>query len=171
MVFRRSRRRPASPSRWRGHRCRVYSPPDVAWWRSVGPAGQGLAYIRAPAIAGRVAVPDPLDGVLACALRRSGSHVEVPDPSRGRSGPPAASAECPSLRGTWRHRTPSRAGGGPGAIRVARWSPVSRSWRNSDGSSAEPVLSRVAGSIVLPQRPGWRSSDRSWRTGLRSLPL
>ena len=31
----------------------------------------------------RVAVPDPLYGVLACALRRSGSHVEVPDPSRG----------------------------------------------------------------------------------------
>ena len=31
----------------------------------------------------RVAVPDALDGVLACALGRSGSHVEVPDPSRG----------------------------------------------------------------------------------------
>ena len=27
--------------------------------------------------------PDPLDGVLACALRRSGSHMEIPDPSRG----------------------------------------------------------------------------------------
>ena len=25
----------------------------------------------------------PLDGVLACALRRSGSHMEIPDPSRG----------------------------------------------------------------------------------------
>ena len=72
----------SQPSRRRGRRCGVYSPPDVAWWRSVGPAGQGLAYIRAPAIAGRVAVPDPLDGVLACALRRSGSHAEVPDPSR-----------------------------------------------------------------------------------------
>ena len=29
----------ASPSRRRGRRCGVYSPPDVAWWRSVGPAG------------------------------------------------------------------------------------------------------------------------------------
>ena len=50
----------------------------------MGPAGQGLAYIRAPMVAGRVAVPEPLDGVLACALRRSGSQVEVPDPSRGK---------------------------------------------------------------------------------------
>ena len=83
LILRRSRRRPASPSRRRGRRCRVYSPPNVAWWRSVDPAGQGLAYIRALAVAGRVAVPDPLDGVLACALRRSGSHTEIPNPSRG----------------------------------------------------------------------------------------
>ena len=39
--------------------------------------------LRAPAVAGHAAAPDPLDGVLAYALRRSGSHVEVPDPSRG----------------------------------------------------------------------------------------
>ena len=114
LVLWRSRRRPACPSSQRGRRCRVYNSPDVAWWRSMSPAGQGLAYICAPAVMGRVAVPDPLVGVLACALRRSGSHVEVPDPSRGRSGPPAASAEGPSLRGMWRHRTPSRAGAGPG---------------------------------------------------------
>ena len=75
------------------------------------------------------------------------------------------------MRGTWRHRTPSRAGGGSGAIRVVRWSPDSRSWQNSNRSYAEHVWSCVAGSTVLPQRPGWRSSDRSWRTGLRSQPL
>ena len=39
--------------------------------------------LRAPAVAGHAAVPDPLDGVPAYALRRSESHVEVPDPSRG----------------------------------------------------------------------------------------
>jgi len=83
LVLRRSRRRPACPSSQRGRRCRVYNPLDVAWWRSMSPAGQGLAYICAPAVMGRVAVPDPLDGVLARALRRSGSHVEIPDPSRG----------------------------------------------------------------------------------------
>ena len=49
----------------------------------MGLAGQGLAYIRALVVARRAAVPDPLDGVLACALRRSGSHMEIPDPSRG----------------------------------------------------------------------------------------
>ena len=49
----------------------------------MGPAGQGLAYIHAPAVARHAVVPDPLDGVLTCALRRSGSHVAVPDPSRG----------------------------------------------------------------------------------------
>ena len=59
LVLRKSRQHPVSPSSQRGHRCRVYSPPDVAWWRSVGPAGQGLAYIRAPAVAGHAAVPDP----------------------------------------------------------------------------------------------------------------
>ena len=38
--------------------------------------------LHAPAVAGHVVIPDPLDGVLACALRRSEGHVEVPDPSR-----------------------------------------------------------------------------------------
>ena len=59
LVLRRSRRRPASPSRRCGRCCGVYSPPGVAWWRSVGPVGQGLAYICAPAMMGRVVVPDP----------------------------------------------------------------------------------------------------------------
>ena len=82
-ALRRSRRRPDSPSRRCGRRCRVYHLPDVAWWPSVGPAGQGLAYICAPSVMGHVAVPAPLGGVRARALRGSGSHVEVPDPSRG----------------------------------------------------------------------------------------
>jgi len=30
-----------------------------------------------------VAVPDPRDGVLACALRRSEGRMEVPNPLRG----------------------------------------------------------------------------------------
>jgi len=59
LVLRRSRRRPACPSCQRGRRCRAYSSPDVAWWRSMSPAGQGLAYICAPAVMGCVAVPDP----------------------------------------------------------------------------------------------------------------
>ena len=38
---------------------------------------------------------------------------------------------------------------------------------------AVPSPSRPALQVptVPPQRPGWRSSDRSWRTGLRSQPL
>ena len=60
--------RPDSPSRRRGHRCRVYRLPGVAWRRSVGPAGQGLAYICAPAVVGHVAVPGPLGwSASACA--------------------------------------------------------------------------------------------------------
>ena len=46
-----------------------------------------VLYICAPAVVGHVAVPAPLSGVLARALRGSGSHVEVPDPSRGVGGP------------------------------------------------------------------------------------
>ena len=72
--------------------------------------------------------------------------MEVPVPPRGRSGTPAAGAERPSLRGTWRHRTPSRTGGGSGAIRVVRWSSDSQSWQNSNRNYAEHVSSRVAGS-------------------------
>ena len=71
---------PASPSRRRGRRCRVYSPPDVAWWRSMGPASQGLAYIRAPAVMRRVVVPDPLG-------RSAGVCTKEVRGSRGGPGP------------------------------------------------------------------------------------
>ena len=59
LALRRSRQRPDSPSRRRGRRCRVYRLLGVAWRRSVGSAGQGLAYICAPAVVGHVAVPGP----------------------------------------------------------------------------------------------------------------
>ena len=40
--------------------------------------------LRAPALKGYVAIPDPpLSGVLAHILRRSEGRVEVPDSSRG----------------------------------------------------------------------------------------
>ena len=54
---------------------------------------------------------------------------------------------------------------------MMRWNLVNRSWQNSNGSSAEPVLSRVAGPTVLLQHPGWWSGDRSQRMGPRSHPL
>ena len=50
-------------------------------------------------------------------------------------------------------------------------SPDGRCRQNSNGSSAEPVLSRVAGPTVLLQHPGWRSGDQSQRMGPRSHPL
>ena len=112
-----------------------------------------------------------LDGALACALGGSGDTWRSRTPRGGRPGSPAAIAGHPSSGGTWRRRTPSQAGGRPRAIRMVRWSPESRSWQNSNGNCAERILSRVAGPRVLPQRPGWRSSDRRWRTGLRSQPL
>ena len=151
MILRRSRQRPASLSRRRGRRCMVYSPLDVAWWRSVGPASQGLAYICVPAVTGRVVFPGPHGrSASACTKKVRESHGDPGPLEGGGPGPSAASAKRPSLRGTWRHRTPSREGGGPGALRVVRWSPDSRSWQNSNGSSAEPLSSCVAGSTVLP---------------------
>ena len=51
-------------------------------WRDGVPWALQVRVLRAPAVAGRVAVPDPLDGVLMCALRRSKGRVEVSDPSR-----------------------------------------------------------------------------------------
>ena len=140
-------------------------------WRGHVPWALQVRVLHAPAVTGHVAIPDPHEWSAGARTRRSGRHTEFPDPSRGRSETPAASAERPSLRGTWRRRTPSRAGGGSGVIRVMRWSSDSRSWQNSNGNCAERVSSRIAGSTVLPQRPGWRSSDRSWRTGFRSQPL
>ena len=103
----------------------------------------------------------PLDGVLACTLGGLGDTWRSRTPRGGRCRTLATSDGRPSSRGSWRHRAPSQAGGGPGAIRVMRWNPDGRSWQNSDGSRSHSA----------PQCSGWRSSDRSWRTGLRSQPL
>ena len=93
--------------------------------RWVGESSSGRL-APAPALAGHVAFPDP-----AWAERwrlrlggpgdtwRSRSH-------QGRSVPPAAGAEHPSSRDTWRHRTLPRAGGGSGAVGLVRWSPDNR---------------------------------------------
>ena len=84
-------------------------PLQVAGRRFVGPVGQGPAYssggilrapqvkvLRAPAVAGHAAVPDPLDGVPACTLGGPGDTWRsrtprggsgTPDPSRGDPGP------------------------------------------------------------------------------------
>ena len=104
--------------------------------------------------------PDPLVGARACTLDGPGD--------------------------TWRSRTPKKGGkvqdsvhfvlgDPPGKTRdVARplpqWevNPDGRCRQNSNGSSAEPVLSRVAGPKVLLQHPGWRNGDRSQRMGPRS---
>ena len=112
-----------------------------------GPCRPGSCiYMCASGSGARGGPGPPLGGVLARALRGSGSHVEVPDPSRGRSGPSAANAKHPSLGDMGRRRIPSRAGDGSGAVGVVRWSPDSRSWQNSNGSCAEHVSYRVAGS-------------------------
>ena len=143
---------PCQPSRRRGHRCRAYSSGGIL-------RALQVKVLRAPAGVGHAAVLNPLDGVQA---RAPGSPGDTwrPRTPRGGSGTPAAGDGHPSSRGPWRHRTPSRAGGGPGAMRMMRQSPDGRSWQNRDRNCAERVLSRVAGSTVPPQRPGWRSSDR-----------
>ena len=114
--------------------------------------------LRAPAVTGHVAIPDPPG-------QSAGMRTKEVRGSRGGPGLIEGGGPCPRLLvmgiplrgGAWRHRTPLRAGGGSGAIRVVRWSPDSRSWQNSNGNSAEHVSSRVAGPTVLPQRLGWRA--------------
>ena len=53
-------------------------------WRGGIPWALQVRVLGAPAVTGHVAIPDPLDKVPACALRRSEGRVEVPDPSRGK---------------------------------------------------------------------------------------
>ena len=50
-------------------------------------------------------------------------------------------------------------------------SPDGRCRQNSNVSSAEPVLSRVARPTAPLPPPGWRSGDRSQRMGPQSHPL
>ena len=83
---------------------------DVLWAPQV-------KVLRAPAGAGHAAVLDPLDRVQARAPGSPGDTWRSRTP-RGGSGTLAAGDGYPFSRGSWRHRTPSRAGGGPGAIRA-----------------------------------------------------
>ena len=62
-------------------------------WR---PWALQVRILRAPVVAGHAAVPDPLDKVPVCALRRSEGCVEVPDPSRGQVRDPGCVC-CASL--------------------------------------------------------------------------
>ena len=118
--------------------------------------------LHAPAVAGHAAVPDPLVGVRACTLGGSRDTWRSRTPRGGRSRTPSVCAERPSLEGhvTSLDPFPSR-----------RWVRTAGVGRIVMG--AVPSTSRTASQVptVLPQRPGWRSSDRSWRTGLRSQPL
>src|SRR6185312_5149820 len=100
-----------------------------------------VLHAPAPVVAGRAAAPDPLVGVRACTL----------------GGPGDA----------WRSRTPR--GGAPGLHPCVLSAPLGRTrdvakplpqWeagldgrcrQHSNGSSAEPVLSRIAGSKALLQ--------------------
>ena len=56
-----------------------------------------------------------------------------------------------------------------GAPRKGKYERGMGSWQHSSWSSAEHILHCVAGSHSVATAPG--SSDRSWRTGLRSLQL
>ena len=56
-----------------------------------------------------------------------------------------------------------------GVPRKGKYEGGTGSWQHSSWSSAEHVLHCIAGSHSAATAPG--SSDRSWRRGLRSLPL
>ena len=61
----------------------VYGLLYAAWWRPVGPAGQGPACTSGSGAHGGPGLPGRGAGEHT---RRSGRHVEVPDPSRGVRG-------------------------------------------------------------------------------------
>ena len=88
-------------------------------WRGGVRWAPQVKVLRAPAGVGHAVVLNPLDGVQA---RAPGSLEDTwrSRTPRGGSGTPAVGDGHPSSRGPWRHRTPSRAGGGPGAMRMMR---------------------------------------------------
>ena len=107
----------------------------------------------------RATAPDPLVGVRACILEGPGGHVGDSDPQRG--GVPGL---YPFVLGA----PPLRARDVAGSLPQWEVSPDGRCRQNSNGSSAEPVLSRVAGPKVLLQHLRWWNGDRSQRMGPRS---
>ena len=60
----------------------VYGLLYTAWWRSVGPVGQGPACTSGSG-SGVRGGPGPPGWSAGVHTRRSGGHVEVPDPLRG----------------------------------------------------------------------------------------
>ena len=128
-------------------------------WCGGVPWALQVRVLHAPAVAGHAAVPDLPGRSAGVRTRRSGRHVEVPDPSRGREVRDSG-CECWASLFGWHVATPDPfpSRGRSEAIRVIRWSPDSRSWQNSNGSRAKPISSHVAGPTVLPQHSGWRSS-------------
>ena len=115
-------------------------------------------------------------------LRRSHRH---PGSSSGRRGGSYGEYRSPCT--TWR-RSEGPAGGGPDLVKVEATSEgrahAVRGFRGGESTrevrgvgstvaGAVPSTSRTASQVltVAPQHPKWRSSDRSWRTGLRSQPL
>jgi len=116
------------------------------------------------------------------ALRRSRRR---PNSSSGRRG--GSCGEYRSPRSTWR-RSKGHAGGGPALVKVGAAfegrAHVVRRFRGGESTrdvwgvgstmvEAVPSTSRTTSQVptVAPQRSEWRSSDRSWRTGLWSQPL
>ena len=95
---RRLRRRPASPSRRRGPCYRVYGLPNVAQWRSVGPASQSLACTSGSGARGS---PGPPGRSAGLHTRRSGRNGEVPDPSRGEVRDSGCECRASLFGGTW----------------------------------------------------------------------
>jgi len=120
--------------------------------------------------------------VSSLALRRSRRR---PGSSRGRRG--GSCGEYHSPRSAWRC-SEDPAGGGLDLVKV-RTAPEGRAHavrgflRRKSTREVRGVGSIVVGTVpstscttsqvptVAPQRPEWRGSDRSWRTGLRSQPL
>ena len=100
-------------------------------WRGGVPWALQVRVLRAPAVAGHVAIPDPPGQSAGVRTKEVRGSRGGPRPlEEGGPGPRPLVLGIPPRGGAWRHRTPPRAGGGSGAIRVMRWSPVGRSWRN-----------------------------------------
>ena len=132
---------------WRVRR-RACSHPGCCPWT----CGDRTGVLAAPAGGMVVAV----EGTVLCARRGSVSRVlQAGILIWSRSGPRPRVTPTP-FEGSYRRKS-TREVRGVGSTVVG----------------AVPSTSRTTSQVttVAPQRPEWRSSDRSWRTGLRSQPL
>jgi hypothetical protein len=94
LTSRRSRRRPANSSKWRGRHCRMFSLPDVAFR---GPCRPGSCVHQR--WWGTRRSRTPLNKEPMRALRRPEGCVEVPDPSRGQVHDPGCVCQASLLEG------------------------------------------------------------------------